>query len=305
LSQHEVPRAYLRTTAHEVGHVFNQFHPEDEDPYGYPIDNSIMTRTPCVAVVIAGPETLNTFPPKVFPDDIQLSFNDINRHHLIHSPDPVVRPGGMPWSSSLLYNAPEAGDSYLFSDSDLGMSIASEKKRIKLGEPLHLSWTLSNNSNEPIPTPDNIGIEAWRSRIVITAPNGVRKWMRSFVIDIENVSIKYLEPGKKIEAETMVFWSSNGFVFEMPGKYTIEILIFWKHGGIPLCVKDRTEVWVDYPMTDEDNEVASLMMHNEVGRYISLGGGAKHLKEAVSRIEAMSKHSKHPAYKSLKKWIKI
>ncbi len=208
----------------------------------------------------------------------------------------------MNWGT--LDNAPSI-DSYLFSTTDPKLSVTPESERIKLGGPLHLSWTLSNNSNESIPTPDNIGIEAWRSRIVITNPDGVRKWMRSFVIDIEGVQIKDLEPGKKLKAETNVFWSSNGFAFEMPGKHTVEILIFWKYAGIPLCVKDATEVWVDYPVTDEDNSVASLMMNDEVGRYISLGGGAKHIKEAVSRIEAMSEYIKHPAYKSLKKWIKI
>lgn len=291
--QREVPRAYLRSAAHEVGHLFNQDHPSSE---GYPDDNSIMTQTNRVADVLA------TTGSEIFPDDIQLSFNDHNRHHLIHSPDPAVRPGAM--NRGVLHEAPSV-DSYDFSDADLKLRVAPERERIKLGEPLHLSWTLSNKSNEAIPTPDNIGIEAWHSRIVITNPNDIRKWMRSFVINIEGVQIKDLEPGKKLEAETTVFWSSNGFAFEMPGKYTIEILIFWRYAGIPLCVKDRTEVWVDYPVTDEDNEVASLMMHNEVGRYISLGGGAKHLKEAVSRIEAMSKHSKHPVYKSLKKWIKI
>jgi len=43
--QRDVPRAYLRSASHEVGHVFNQRHPEDDVPT-YDEDNSIMSPTP-------------------------------------------------------------------------------------------------------------------------------------------------------------------------------------------------------------------------------------------------------------------
>jgi hypothetical protein len=66
------------------------------------------------------------------------------------------------------------------------------------------------------------------------------------------------------------------------------------------CVKTTSEVWYDYPVSDKDNEVASLLLHEDVGKFIALGGGASHLEEAVSRIEKVkSEHSDHPAYASI------
>ena len=90
--QRDVARAYLRSACHELGHAFNQVHQGNTDYLGEPnADNSIMTTTPDVADFLAGPAP----PPGVFPDDISLKFNSHVKHHLVHFPDPVVRPGGM------------------------------------------------------------------------------------------------------------------------------------------------------------------------------------------------------------------
>ena len=256
-----------------------------------------MTPTPSVADVLADP---TTGAAGVFPDDINLSFNDHNRLHLVHAPDPVVRPGAMNWASSHNTTVPEAGDRYLFAKDEFELKIVPKSKRIKLGEPLYLSWELVNNLNEPIPAPNDIRIETLLSHIIVTNPNGFRREMPSFVMETDAVTIQDMDPGKKLEAETMLFWSSNGFAFENPGKHTIEIQILWNHAGIPFGVTASADVWVDYPISDEDNEVASLLMNEEVGRYISLGGGAKHLKKAGTRIEeAMSKYSEHSACKCI------
>lgn len=103
--QWQVPRAYLRSAAHEVGHGFNQQHQYFTE-WGEPgSDNSIMTTTPEVADYLANPTSR---PPGVFPDDIDLRFNAHVRHHLIHFPDPVVRPGGMDFQAGHNTKVPEA-----------------------------------------------------------------------------------------------------------------------------------------------------------------------------------------------------
>jgi len=49
-------------------------------------------------------------------------------------------------------------------------------------------------------------------------------------------------------------------------------------------------------IADKDNHVAALLLHNEIGKYIALGGNARHLKEAVARMEQATKVAKdHPA----------
>src|SRR2546423_14705402 len=79
--QRDVPRAFLRSASHEVGHGFNQIHQEQEGG----ADNSIMTTTPSVADVLGGP-------PGGFPGDIHLAFNEHGRRHLVPLPDITVPP---------------------------------------------------------------------------------------------------------------------------------------------------------------------------------------------------------------------
>lgn len=103
--QWQVPRAFLRSAAHEVGHGFNQQH-QDLTELGEPgPDNSIMTTSPDVANFLANP---TSGLPGVFPKDINLRFNRHVRHHLIHFPDPVVRPGAMDFAAGHITTVPEA-----------------------------------------------------------------------------------------------------------------------------------------------------------------------------------------------------
>jgi hypothetical protein len=137
--QRDVPRAYLRSATHEITHTLNQIHQEQETT----ADNSIMTTTPSVADVLGGPAT---GAPGVFPDQINLAHNVTVRHHLNHMPDPVIRPGGWPFASWFPSGAPQAADRQLFSPAELELTVRCEPDRVVLGQPVRLSWTLTNRS---------------------------------------------------------------------------------------------------------------------------------------------------------------
>src|SRR5207249_11065088 len=113
--QRNVPRAFLRSVCHELGHGFNQIHQEQEGG----ADNSIMTTTPSVADALGGPFTGE---PGVFPTEIALRFNDHVRHHLVHFPDIVVRPGGMTFGTGHSSTVPQA-DRYYFAKSQLDLTL--------------------------------------------------------------------------------------------------------------------------------------------------------------------------------------
>jgi hypothetical protein len=275
--QRDVPRAFLRSASHEVGHGFNQIHQEQEAG----ADNSIMTTTPSVANVLGGPATGT---PGVFPDQINLGFNEHVRHHLVHFPDPVVRPGGMTFGSGHSSSVPEA-DRYYFEPDELELALEPAGSWLELGEPLKLGWTLTNRSRHPLPVPSDIGIEAQHAFVTVTDPRGRSKLMPSFVISTEAVAIKTLEPNEHLDAETRVYWSSQGFAFETPGKYSVEVRIVWTADGTPLGLKATTDIWLNYPRSDADNEAAAALLHPEVGKYVALGGHADHLVEAVSRLQ--------------------
>jgi hypothetical protein len=277
--QRDVPRAYLRSACHELGHGFNQIHQEQEGG----ADNSIMTTTPSVADVLGGAATGQ---PGVFPDNIKLGFNEHVRQHLIHFPDPTVRPGGMTFGSGHTSIVPQASDNdrHYFSKEDLELRVVARQSQIQLGEPLQLEWELINNSSGPIPAPTDISTEALYSVITVINPHGNVRQMPPFVIQCEAAKIEHLAAGAKLRAESRVYWSSRGFAFERAGRHIIEVHVTWSIAGVPFGVKARTDVWVNFPQSTTDNDVASTLMHPEVGMYVALGGGADHLTDAVSRL---------------------
>jgi hypothetical protein len=276
--QRNVPRAYLRSACHEVGHGFNQHHQELEAG----ADNSIMTTTPSVADVLGGP---TTGAPGVFPDNINLGFNDHVRHHLVHFPDIVVRPGGMTFGTGHFGSVVPEADRQFFSEQELELRLEPVETQIELGEPLQLAWTLINRSEVPIPVPSDVRIEAQHAFITVTDPSGTPKPMPSFVVQTDQATIEPLDPGQELQAKTQVFWSSRGFAFETPGRHILEVQISWTYGGVPFGVRTSTDIWVNYPQSTTDNDAAATLLNPEVGMYVALGGGASHLREAVSRLE--------------------
>ena len=65
--------------------------------------------------------------------DIHLGFNDHVRHHLVHFPDPVVRPGGMSFGTGHNTTVPQTDNDRLFFEPDqMALTIAAESARVKL-----------------------------------------------------------------------------------------------------------------------------------------------------------------------------
>jgi hypothetical protein len=278
--QRNVPRAYLRSACHEVTHAFNQIHQEQETAP----DNSIMTTTPSVADVLGGPAS---GAPGVFPDQINIDFNATVRNHLAHMPDPVVRPGGWPfgaWFGNLL----QAGDYAEFDPSELSLSVVIEPNRPALGEPVMVTWTLTNNTDTDLTVPTDISLEGTLASIEVVDSRGNTSPVRAFEILCDDGSFAPLAPGASLQSQYRVFWSTAGFAFERPGRYELTVGVSWSANGVPVSVRGTTEVNVDTPLTDADNAAAALSMHPEVGMWVALDGGADHLPEAVARVAALT-----------------
>ncbi len=117
--------------------------------------------------------------------------------------------------------------------------------------------------------------------------------------DIEN-PLTLLKVGQSRTAETTLFWNKKGFAFTTPGKHTIETNLLWADEGYYACVNASEDLWADYPVTGYENEVAALILHKDVGRYVALKG-RKPIKEAIQRIEkVIARYKKHPASHALK-----
>lgn len=289
--QRNVPRAYLRSATHEVGHAFNQIH------QGFELgnDNSIMTPTPSVATVIGTAGT--------FPNAINLAFNNTVIGHLRHLPDPAVRPGAMDFFGSAIA-APEASD--VAWPETLTVSVTSSSDQVTLGEPIDLAFKLTNNGPSAVPVPENIDVESLTVRINVTNPSGRITFMRPYnVSSCPRLDLMELAPGKSIEGRTPLFWGTEGFAFETPGRHLIEVIILWNVAGVHVAASGSQAVFVEYPTSKTDNDMAALLLDPEVGRAIATER-AWMFERAAERIkEATSRGGNHRAAKAIAKLAKL
>jgi hypothetical protein len=288
--QHQVPRAYLRSAAHEVGHAFNQIHQQDDK--GEP-DNSIMTTTPRVAEVLGTAGT--------FPDQLHLGFNDRVKTHLRHLPDPAVRPGAMGlFSAESISNVPQASVVWL---ELLELSVAPSSDRVTLGEPVTLSWTLTNQGQTVVSAPAELAVESLVARVSVTDPTGRVTFMRpAEVQSCPRVSLVPLEPVGSVSGSTTLFWGWDGFAFQLPGRHVVEVIVLWEVGGVPVAVSGEHEVFVFYPTSNEENEVAALLLDPDVGKAVAFGDLTpfEHAAQRIRRAEEIAPtHSANQALRRL------
>ena len=92
-----------------------------------------------------------------------------------------------------------------------------------------------------------------------------------------------------------------GFAFEMAGRHLVEVIILWDINGLQLGVEKETEVWVAYPLTDKDNQIAALLLDREVGGAVASGHSPKGGKAEMRIREAVQIQTNHPACAQLKK----
>jgi hypothetical protein len=288
--QHHVPRAYLRSAAHELGHAFNQVHQADDK--GEP-DNSIMTTTPGVAEVLGTAGT--------FPDQINLAFNDRVKAHLRHLPDPAVRPGAMStFSAETIFQAPEAAEVAWLEQLELTVQLTSD--RVTLGEPTTLSWTLTNRGRNAVSAPTELTVESLVARVSITDPRGTIRFMRpAEVHSCPRISMAPLEPGGSVRGSTTLFWGPDGFGFELTGRHLVEVIVLWELAGVPVAVSGTRVVFVFYPTTFEENEVAALLLDPDVGKAVAFGDLTPFARAAQRIRQAEEIAPTHPAIQALRR----
>ena len=108
-----------------------------------------------------------------------------------------------------------------------------------------------------------------------------------------------LAAGKSVSSESRIFWARRGFAFEQPGRHEVNVVLVWEDDGAYFAVESSAEVWVNYPISERDNEIASLMMNDEVGRFV-LTSNTKRFAGGARRInEVIKKHKAHAVSKTL------
>lgn len=287
--QRDFPRAFLRSASHEVGHTFNQIHQFFEGGN----DNSIMTTTPSVADVLAAGG-------QVFPDDIHLGFNLTVRRHLVHLPDPAVRPGAMEFFGSAI-TAPQADQVAWM--PELQLTIEADTAILSLGEPLELKWTITNTGPLPVAVPRSVDIASLTARVSVTDPDGQVTFLRPpEQLACVQIPLRDLALKQSVSGSAVVFWGRDGFTFRRPGPHTVEVMVLWQVGAVDVGVDGEVAVWVSYPVSDKDNRVAALLFDRDIGRAVALGRARRDSAAVVRRLDEVERLDRaHPAVAKLRK----
>jgi len=176
------------------------------------------------------------------------------------------------------------------------------KNRVKIGEPLQLTWELRNISDNTVWIPGDVSIANEFAEISVTKPTSEEVPMPPYVKKCDSAFFIEMKPGDKLAASHQLYWSTQGFAFDTPGKYSVNLEISWRSRGATVGKRASIDVFVDYPVTERENAIIAHMLNDEVGKYIALGGHAYHLKAAVEHIKTVIKlHKDHPASKALTK----
>jgi hypothetical protein len=236
----------------------------------------------------------------VFPDDINLGFNLTVRRHLVHLPDPAVRPGGMDFFGSAI-TAPQADQVAWL--PELQLTIDADTSSLALGEPLLLRWTVRNIGQLPMAVPRSVDVASLTARVSVTDPHGQVTFLRPAqqLACVQN-PLRDLKPNESVSGNTTVFWGRDGFTFRAPGPHVVEVMLLWQIGGLDVGVDGEQNVWVSYPVSENDNRVAALLFDREVGRAVALGRVPKGREPVLRRLaDAASVAATHPGIIKLKK----
>jgi hypothetical protein len=99
-----------------------------------------------------------------------------------------------------------------------------------------------------------------------------------------------LKPGESATGSTNVFWGRDGFTFERPGHYVVDVITMWQISEAWVGADAEVHVWVSFPVTAQDNNVAALLLHPEVGQAVA-APHAPATENALSRLaEAHQAH---------------
>ena len=236
-----------------------------------------MTTTPSVADVLGGPATGE---PGVFPDDINLAINDHVRHHLIHLPDPVVRPGGWPFAQPLrpARRRPPIATTL----ASLG-AVARRVGRLGEGRARPAAGFVVDDDQHQRTSAARA--ERRQHRGAVCSDYGHRRRgrerpVRPFVIVRDHAKLSDARAGRERHVVDQGVLEHRGLRLRAPRPLPRRRGGHWSAQGVPVGVQGETDVFVDYPASDADNHAADPRCTTDVGKWVALGGEAYHLGEA-------------------------
>jgi hypothetical protein len=260
-------RLQLYTHVHELGHCFNLLHSWQKSLANPPAPDRISA--------LSWMNYPWRFPggPGAFWNSFPFQFDDLEIVHLRHAFRNNVIMGGNPFASGSALDS-EMSSVHLFADpiiDNSGLELRlSSKPDFKLGEPVVVEIKLSTTVKNHIFVDSNISPKYHAVKIGIRKPSGV--------IDTYEPLIDYLITPQPIvlNADKPAIYASayigygKDLYFDQPGEYLVRAIYYGLDGSKVLS--NVLSIKVNFPLSETDEKVASLLMGDEQGKLFYLLG---------------------------------
>jgi Tetratricopeptide repeat len=287
------PIAYLRTSAHEIGHQFNLHHRDGDvtNASGTQKKFSIMNQTG-VIMEYGG-----------WPQGISLEFGPLEVKHLSSHDIRFVAPGKSPFSPKCDIDhdqwhneAPSRlgvmeRDLTTFDgipEKELDFQIQMGKEKYLPGQPSISYLKLTNVGSKDLSLIDKLTPEYNIVKFYIKKgeEGEVRFMPYVFYEFVPEKTI--LKLGESIYGRAKIFYGANGYTFPEPGTYTVRAEYHGLNDGLGTIIQSNPiEVIIREPENKEEEEQVKLIKGKEQALVLLFEGG-DHLNEGINQLTKLA-----------------
>jgi hypothetical protein len=281
-------RLQLYTYMHELGHCFNLLHSWQKH-----------LATPPVPSRPASLSWMNY--PWAFPNGgeagywngFDFRFDNEEIIHLRHGFRNDVIMGGQPFATGSALGREVMPDP-IVDESGLQFSISTHKDSFALGEPVVLELKLQATDTRGRRAHTWLHPNCGMVKVVVSKPSGEVVAYEPMIDHLVGDRQTVLRSSDEIRDSAYIGYGKDGFYFDQPGNYRIRAAYAALDGSQVLS--DILKVRVRYPVSEADDELADLLIHDEQGMlFYLMGSDAESLRRGNEAFDlVLDKYGKHP-----------
>lgn len=286
-----LPRAYLWTAAHELGHAMGLAHNFS--------GTGFMQGFPNLAE-LSWKKAEENGTDSDFPNDIKLEFDEEDATRLRHAPDLYVRPGGIPFLEGFRFE-PVPVEDLTVTPLEVQLDVRPVVDVLPFGAPLRLTLVIRNVSQATVEVPSTLSLRSGYITGRIVTPAGTYKTF-STATRYNGVGTSDLLPGRLRAHSMTLIRGPEGALLESPGAYRVEIQVAWEvRGGGSFEISRNATILVSAPEGPSHCEAAlqilsdpDVMLPVIFGTEVPASQRATRLRAAGSGVPALRRGVEEP-----------